>query len=235
MADAPLTADELKALRKFDTPTICNALEVLAPNRRTLGFTTSNLYCARPNLPPMVGYARTAHIRAIQPSPRSKADARAQRFAYFDYVAAGHGPRIMVIQDIDAQPGFGAYWGEVQSNIHKGLGCLGGITNGSIRDLDVLAEGFQLLAAVVGPSHAWVHLVDFGGQVNVCGMVAQSGDLIHADRHGAVVIPHEVARKIPETADLLGRREGVILGAVKKPGFTLDDLKQAIADADEIH
>ncbi len=235
MAEATLTASELQALQKFDTPTICNALEILTPQRRTLGFTTSNLFCARPTLPPMVGYARTATIRAILPSPKAKADARAQRFAYFDYVATGPAPRIVVIQDIDAQPGFGAFWGEVQTNIHKGLGCLGGITNGSIRDLDVLAEGFQLLAAVVGPSHAWVHLVDFGGQVNVCGMVCQSGDLIHADRHGAVVIPHDVARKIPETADLLARREGVILGTVKRPGFTVADLKKAIADADEIH
>ncbi|HEX7926809.1 MAG TPA: RraA family protein, partial [bacterium] len=83
--------------------------------------------------------------------------------------------------------------------------------------------------------HAWTHLVDFGKQVNVSGMICSSGDLIHADRHGAVVIPHDVARKINETAELLGRREAVILSAVKKPGFKVDDLKKAIADADEIH
>jgi regulator of RNase E activity RraA len=99
----------------------------------------------------------------------------------------------------------------------------------------MLADGFQLLAAVVGPSHGWVHLADFGAQVNVCGMVANSGDLIHADRHGAVVIPHDVARKVPEAADLLGRREAVILSAVKKPGFRIEDLKKAVAEADEIH
>jgi regulator of RNase E activity RraA len=225
----------LQALRKFDTPTICNALEILAPQRRTIGFTTANLICARPTLPPMVGYARTATCRAMLPSDKSKADARAQRFAYFDYVAGGAAPRIMVIQDLDSRAGFGAFWGEVQTNIHKALGCLGGITNGSIRDLDMLADGFQLLAGVVGPSHAWTHLVDFGTQVNVSGMVCQSGDLVHADRHGAVVIPHDVARKVAEAADLLGRREAVILNAVKKPGFKVDDLKRAIADADEIH
>lgn len=235
MAEAPLTPDELKALQKFDTPTICNALEILTPQRRTMGYTTSNLFCARPALPPMVGYARTATVRAMLPPDRAKADVRAQRFAYFDYIVAGPAPRIMVIQDLDSHAGFGAFWGEVQTNVHKALGCLGGITNGSIRDLDMLADGFQLLAGVVGPSHAWTHLVNFGTQVNVHGMTCSSGDLIHADRHGAVVIPHEVARKVPEAADLLGRREAVILTAVKKPGFKLDDLKKAIADADEIH
>jgi regulator of RNase E activity RraA len=235
MAEALLNADELKALQKYDTPTICNALEILAPQRRTIGFTTRNLICARPSLPPMVGYSRTATCRAQLPPSRDKAEMRAQRFAYFDYVASGPAPRIMVIQDLDDQQGFGAFWGEVQTNVHKALGCLGGITNGSIRDLDMLADGFQLLAGVVGPSHAWTHLVDFGIQVNVSGMVCNSGDLIHADRHGAVVIPHDVARKVPEAADLLGRREAVILAAVKKPGFKVEDLKKAIGQADEIH
>jgi hypothetical protein len=113
MAEAQLNADELKALQKWDTPTICNALEILAPQRRTIGFTTSNLICARPGQPPMVGYARTATARAMLPPDRSKAEMRKQRFEYFDYVASGTAPRIMVIQDLDSQPGYGAFWGEV--------------------------------------------------------------------------------------------------------------------------
>lgn len=236
MAQAqPLTESELAELRKFDTPTICNALEITSPERRALGFTTKSFHVARPQLPPIVGYARTATVRAMQPPARDKAAMRAQRFAYLDYVAEGPGPRIMVIQDLDPILGFGAFWGEVQTNIHKALGCLGGVTNGSIRDLDMLADGFQLLAGEINPSHAWTHLVDFGTQVNVFGMTAQSGDLIHADRHGAVVIPHDVARKVAAAAALLGRREAVILTAVKAKGFKLADLKKAIGDADEIH
>ncbi len=236
MAQAqPLTESELAELRKLDTPTVCNALEITSPERRILGFTTRTFHVARPQLPPIVGYARTATVRAMQPPARDKATVRAQRFAYLDYVAEGPGPRIMVIQDLDPIQGFGAFWGEVQSNIHKALGCLGGITNGSIRDLDMLADGFQLLAGEINPSHAWTHLVDFGTQVNVFGVTVQSGDLIHADRHGAVVIPHDVARKIPEAGALLGRREAVILNAVKAKGFKVADLKKAIGDADEIH
>jgi regulator of RNase E activity RraA len=235
MTTAPLTPDELKALQALDTPTVCNALEVAAPWRRGYGFTTRPLVCAFPALPPLVGYARTATMRAMRPNPRPPTEARAQRFAYFDYVTGGPGPAILVIEDLDPVPGFGAYWGEVQTNIHKALGCLGAITNGSIRDLDMVAEGFQLLAGMVGPSHGWVHLADFGRDVNIAGMTVRSGDLIHADRHGAVVIPPAAARDIAKAAGLLTRREGVILAACKRPDFTVDGLKKAIGEAEEIH
>lgn len=235
MSDAPLSDAELQALRAWDTPTICNALEAVAPQRRGFGYTTHPLVCAFPAMPPMVGYARTATIRASQPNSKPAAEAKAQRFAYFDYVAGGPGPRIMVLQDLDPSPGFGAYWGEVQTNIHKALGCEGCITNGSIRDLDATAEGFQLLAGCVGPSHAWVHLVDVGVGVHVHGMTVRSGDLVHADRHGAVVIPHEVAREIPKAVDLLTRREAVIIKTAQSADFSVAKLKAAIGEAEEIH
>ncbi|MCZ6645071.1 MAG: RraA family protein [SAR324 cluster bacterium] len=230
-----LNETELKALGGFDTPTICNALEIVAPERRGFGYTVQPMVCPFPELPPMVGYARTATARAMRPAAREKEAVKAQRFAYFDYIAEGPAPRIMVIQDLDAIPGYGAFWGEVQTNVHKALGCLGAITNGSIRDMDAMAGGFQMLGGMVGPSHAWTHLEDYGCEVNVCGMTVASGDLIHADRHGAVIIPHEVAREVPQAAQLLGRREAVILEVCKAPGFTVEKLKQAIGDAEDIH
>jgi regulator of RNase E activity RraA len=235
MSQARLTQEDLEALRRHDTPTICNALEIVAPERRAIGFTTDPLVCADPALAPIVGYARTATIRALMPSKLSPADQRAQRAAYYEYVAAGPGPGVAVIQDLDPRPGFGAFWGEVNSNIHKGLGCLGGVTNGSIRDLDVLAPGFQLLAGCVGPSHAHVHIVDYGRQVNVHGMTVDDGDLIHADRHGAVVIPAAAARELPAAVVLIERREKVILDSCKRPGFDIDALKRAMAESAEIH
>jgi regulator of RNase E activity RraA len=235
MTDKPLNEAELSPLRELDTPTVCNALELLVPERRGYGYTVQPLVCAFPDLPPMVGYARTGTARATRPASRDAAAVKAQRFAYFDYVADGPGPRIMVIQDLDSQPGYGAFWGEVQTNIHKALGCLGAITNGSIRDMDAMAERFQMLAGMVGPSHAWTHLEEFGCDVDVCGMTVRSGDLIHADRHGAVVIPHQVARDVGKAAGLLMRREAVILEACKRSDFTPDLLKKAIGDAEEIH
>jgi regulator of RNase E activity RraA len=231
-----LPADLLAALRAYDTPTVCNALEIVAPERRAVGFTVEPLVTARPNLPPIVGYARTAAIRARQPTTLDREAIKALRLSYYEYIASGPKPAIAVIQDLDRPTqGYGAFWGEVQSNVHKGLGCLGGITDGSIRDLDMLAPGFQLLAGRIGPSHAHVHLVAHGQAVNVAGMLVSSGDLVHADRHGAVVIPASVAAKLPDACALLGRREAVILEAAKRPDFSFAVLARALAAAEEIH
>ena len=233
---APHPASLLAALARYDTPTICNAMEIVAPERRLIGFTTKPLVCPFPDLPPIVGYARTATIRATSASGLAPEDARAQRVAYYDYCGSGHGPRINVLQDLDgANAGFGAFWGEVNSALHKALGCLGVITDGSIRDIPQWAPGFQALAGSIGPSHAYVHLIDFGGEVCVAGMTVNSDDLIHADRHGAVVIPPSVADKLPEAADLCGRREEPILAIARDPSFTIEKLKQALARSAEIH
>jgi regulator of RNase E activity RraA len=192
--------------------------------------------CPFPDLPPIVGYARTTTIRSVAASGLAAAEQQARRLAYYEYVGTGHGPRINVIQDIDgADAGFGAFWGEVQSAVHKALGCLGVITDGSIRDIDQWAPGFQALAGSVMPSHAHVHLADFGKEVRVAGMLVRSGDLVHADRHGAVTIPAAVAAKIPAACDLLARKEAVILEMARAPGFNVAKLKEALAKQDEIH
>jgi regulator of RNase E activity RraA len=235
-ANAPLPASLLEALARYDTPTICNALEVVAPSRRLVGYTTKPLVCPFPNLPPIVGYARTVTIRATTASGLSAAEQQKRRIAYYEYVGTGNGPRISVIQDIDgADVGFGAFWGEVQSSVHKALGCLGVVTDGSIRDITQWAPGFQALAGSIGPSHAYVHADSFGGEVRVAGMSVRSDDLIHADCHGAVVIPLDVAAKVPDAADLCGRRETPILEIARSPSFTLEKLKEALARSAEIH
>lgn len=235
-ATAPLAPSVLEALSKYDTPTICNALEVVAPYRRLIGFTTRPLVCPFPDLPPMVGYARTATIRATAASGLPVAEQQAQRLAYYNYVGTGVGPRISVIQDLDGpDAGFGAFWGEVNSAVHKALGCLGVVTDGSIRDIPQWAPGFQALAGSIGPSHAWVHAESFGGEVRVAGMTVHSDDLIHADQHGAIVIPTDIAAKIPEAAELCGRRETPILEIARSPDFTLEKLKAALKRSAEIH
>ena len=238
MSNRPLPSSaQLADLAKLDTPTICNALELAAPERRGHGYTVKPLVCCFPELPSIVGYARTATCRAMRPTTRDRAAVRQQRFAYFDYLASGGPmPAISVIQDLDgANAGYGAFWGEVQTNIHKALGCLGTITDGSVRDVHVMAPGFQVLAGSIGPSHAFTHLVEFGGDVVINGMQVASNDLVHADRHGAAVIPLEVVQQVLDAAELLSRREAVILKACRDPGFSVAKLKQAIGEADEIH
>ena len=119
----------------------------------------------------------------------------------------------------------------MQTHVHRGLGCVGGVTNGSIRDLDASASGFQLLAGSVSPSHAWVHLVEVGVVVDVHGMRVRDGDLVHADRHGAVVVPTHALDALPATIERLARKEAVILDAAKSPDFDLARLKAAMERA----
>lgn len=228
---------EIEALRGFDTPTICNALEVIDARFRVQGYTRQALYCAYPDLKPIVGFARTATIRAADPPDEPKETLKARRLAYYEYVANGGPlPAVVVIEDQDGErAGLGAFWGEVNTTIHKNLGCLGVVTNGSVRDLDANAPGFQLIASRVTPTHAWVHVTGFAHIVRVAGMEVASGDLIHADRHGAVVIPANAVPQVLKAVDLLQRREGVILGAARSPGFDFASLARAIRDADEIH
>jgi len=235
MSDQPLSRDELAALAAFDTPTICNALEVVAPDRRTIGFTTETMVCPFPDRKPMVGYARTGMIRAMEKPALDKQAMRQGRLDYYRYMAEGDLPKIVVLQDLDSKKGFGCYWGEVNTAIHLGLGCEGLVTDGGVRDLDAVAPGFGILCGKVTPSHAWVHPVAFGGEVDVFGMIVRSDDLIHADRHGAVIIPHAVARDVVAAAELCGRREEPILAAARGADFSMAKLEQALAAADEIH
>ena len=232
-----LNSQELKALQAFDTPTICNALEVVAPERRLYGYTTEPLRCIYPDLPPIVGYARTGTIRATQPSGRDPAVDREARVAWYRYVdEGGPKPAIVVLQDLDGlRAGYGSFWGEVNSHVHRGLGCLGVVTNGSIRDVPMNAGKFQMLAGSVMPSHAHVHIVETGVAVTVCGMAVDSGDLVHADQHGAVVIPAAVVPLIADAAKMIARREAVIIGASKRRGFNWRKLQDALASAADIH
>ena len=222
-----------ETLRKYDTPTIVNSLELLDSKFRTSGFTKEQLFCTDTSLTPIIGYARTATIKASNEiDPQIK---RVRSLAYYEYVSSGTGPWISVIQDIDENPGFGAFWGEVNSNIHKALGVIGTITNGSVRDLDVLSEGFQVLAGKIGPAHAYVRIEETGIPVDIFGMEVKHNDLLHADRHGAVVIPAEFLEKLPNASDLMIIRESVILDACKRKDFNYQVLKQAIMKSSEIH
>ena len=231
MVDRPFTRAELDLLKTWDVPTICNALELVMPERRAVGFTVEPMVAVDASLPPIVGLARTGTIRAKEP-PRGRV---ANRLDWYDYVADADLPTIVVLQDIDDRPGYGAFWGEVQSTVHKALGARGCVTNGSFRDLTAWAKDFQMIGGRVGPSHAHVHLVDFGKPVNVFGMQVAHDDVVHADYHGAVVIPADAVKKLPAAIDVVARREKVILDICKSPDFSPAKLRDAIRRAGDIH
>jgi regulator of RNase E activity RraA len=225
---AALSKEEFEFLRSIDTPTVCNLVEIVAPARRGAGYTVKHLHCPFPDLPPMVGFARTVTIRAKDAFGMGDASYIQRRLDYLDYVAAEPRPSIMVIEDLDEDPGYGAFWGEVQSNVHQALGCLGTVTNGSVRDIPMIPPGFQMLAGSIGPSHAYVHMVEYGGEVNVHGMTVRSNDLIHADRHGAAVVPADKIAAMKTALVGLADREAKIIKAARAPDMTVEKLKAAI-------
>ena len=235
MRNAMLSPETLALLRRSDTPTVCNALEHVMGGRTAEGFTKFPVVCSDPALPPVVGFARTAQIRASSPAQKSPADVRALRMAYYEYVVSGPGPNVAVIEDTDWPHAIGGFWGEMQVAQHKGLGIAGTITNGVLRDLGMLDPGYQVIAGSIGPSHAFVHVTAIDVPVSVFGMAVKPNDLVHADRHGAVVIPQEYFRSIPAALDLVVRKEQPILIAARAPGFTVEKLKAAWLEADAIN
>ena len=228
------TAPELALLAQWDTPTICNALELILPERRGYGFTIEHAVCLNPALKPIVGYARTARCATRTPPEESAQELGDRRLAYYEYVAHAPHPTVAVVQDFETDPGAGAFWGEVQTNIHKGLGCLGAVTNSAMRDLDDCASDFQILARKVVPSHIYNRVGDYGIEVEVLGMVVNHNDIIHADRHGAVVVPDEAVEKLPAAVDLMIRKEAVQLKAARDPSFDIEMLRTALTDSAQV-
>ena len=228
MSNAP-NQQELEFLRSIDTPTACNLIEIVAPERRGSGYTVKHLHCPFPELPAMVGFAKTVTIKAKDAIAAGDASYMQRRLEYLDYVAGKPRPSIVVIEDLDGEhAGYGAFWGEVQSNVHMALGCLGTVTNGSIRDIPQIPAGFQMLAGSIGPSHAYVHVVEFGVAVSVHGMATKSGDLVHADRHGAVVVPLDKISAMMAAADALTRREARIIAAARAADASVEAIKAAM-------
>lgn len=232
MAGMPNATEDFSALAALDTPTVCNALEVALGGRRDEGFTRQMMFGAPGTIPAFAGRAATAAIRAAK-RPAAGKNADEKRMEY--YRAACVAGAVVVIQDLDNPPGLGAFWGEVHSAVHAGLGVAGVVTNGSVRDLDMLDPRLPILAGSFSPSHAFVEVEAAQITVNIFGMTVRPGDIVHADRHGAVVIPEKAAADIPKAAELVMRREKEILDAAKKGDFSLEKLAEAIRKGREIH
>lgn len=216
----------LDELRRFDTPTVWNALATLR-GRSVSGYTRGPLVASRPKAPPMVGYAKTARLVSSEPSPLARKEQSDIRFAYYRYLDAGPRPAIVVVEDNGAQPGLGAFWGEVNSAIHRGFGISGVITNGAVRDLDALDEALPILAGAVCLSNGHAHLTEINIPVSVMGLKARPGDLLHADRHGAMVIPPEHLEALPGAIVALRDRERDVIACARRPGFDADAMIRA--------
>ncbi|MGR3641023.1 RraA family protein [Alterinioella nitratireducens] len=208
----------LDLLRKVDTPTVCNAVEVVQGKRGFDRFTRGTMVCSAPG-EAMVGYARTARIAALAPPTEAPDVIRTRRMAYYRYMSEGPRPGVAVVEDLDGAAAIGAYWGEINTTIHKGFGLSGALTNGVMRDLGDLPEGFPVVAGSIGPSHGFVHVRDLDCEVRIFGLSVRPGELIHADRHGALVIPEDVVGGLQAGIESLLATEKIVLDPARADGF----------------
>mgnify|MGYP000704292184 CR=1 FL=1 len=224
-----MTPSLLKLLQEVDTPTVCNAIEVAQGKRGFNDFTRGTMLCSAPDEPAIVGYARTAKIAAVTPPEEAPDVIRERRMAYYQHMAGGEGPSVAVVEDIDYPHCIGAYWGEINTTVHKGFGMAGALTNGVMRDLGDCPEGFPVVAGSIGPSHGFVHVKAIGTAVEIFGMTVSEGDLVHADRHGALVVPADVIGRLEEAILKLLKTEKIVLEPARKKGFNFAEFEKAWA------
>jgi 4-hydroxy-4-methyl-2-oxoglutarate aldolase len=216
-----LSPAEMAALVEWPTPAISNGIELFNVRPRNQGFMLPEIQCRFATMKPMIGYAVTGIIAADSAEGR-----RVSVPDWWEHIQTVPSPRVIVLHDID-QPVVGSFWGEVNANIHRALGCVGTVTDGSVRDLDeVEALGFHFFSSCVSVSHAYVHLVDFGAPVKVGGLLVKSGDLIMGDKHGVLSIPPEVARDAPKAAKLVENWERRVIDFCKSKEFSIQGLKE---------
>lgn len=215
-----LNREEVEALRCWSTCAVSNAIELFNVRSRNEGFMLPEIKCLFPDWRPMIGYAVTAVISAESPEGR-----RVQPAQWWEEIQKIPAPRVAVIHDLD-RPIVGSFWGEVNANIHRALGCVGAVTDGSVRDLDEVRElGFHFFASCVSISHAYVHLVEVGIPVKVGGLLVKPGDLIMGDKHGVISIPSAIAKNVPQAAQLIEDWERKVINFCKSDKFTLEGLK----------
>ena len=222
-----MTPSLLEKLRSVDTPTVCNAIEVAQGKRGFNAFTRGTMLCSAPDEPAIVGYARTAKIAALAPSSEPSEVIRKRRMAYYKHMADAPLPAVAVVEDMDYPDCIGAYWGEINTTVHKGFGLSGTLTNGVMRDLGDVPDGYPVIAGSIGPSHGFVHVREIGTPVEIFGMSVTDGDLIHADRHGAIVIPANITSVLEDAIDKLLSTEHLILEPARKDEFDFNAFEKA--------
>ena len=200
-----LPHSELLKLARWNTPTMCNGWEQITKHSRLTNYNLEEVTDFMPQMGPMIGYAVTVQF---EPSNVKHTDYKDAWAEYRKYVASVPGPKIVVLQDLDKPATYGSFWGEVNANVHMALGCVGTITDGSIRDVDEMTNaGFKAIARRLSPSHAYSWPVKWGIEVEAFGCKVQPGQLIHADKHGFLAIPPEDAEKLLEAAIFTDQNE----------------------------
>lgn len=222
---------ELEQLRRLSSCVVASAIETFRLRLPNTGFMNSSIRCIfQDDCLPMVGYAATARIRTAAP-PMEGGRYSYERVDWWNHILSIPEPRVVVIQDVDQPPGLGAFVGEVNANILLALGCVGLVTNGAVRDLnEVQLTHFQMFAGNTSVSHAYSHIFDFGGTLEVAGLEIRPGDLIHGDRNGVLTVPLQIATKISDVAHRILKRRQHLVGLSRSSEFSLSELRRAIQE-----
>jgi regulator of RNase E activity RraA len=202
----PLTPAQLHKLKRWNTPTIANALEQISRADPLKLVNLDETHDFMPEMGPMVGYAMTVVISGGDPRPKHEQPDNFVR--YREYLASMPGPKIVVVQDADQPRCFGSIWGEVGANHARALGCIGTITDGAVRDLDEMkSAGFKAIARRLAVSHAHCWPLRWGVDVEVFGTKIRPGQLIHADKHGFIIVPPDGQKQLLEAARFMDDNE----------------------------
>ena len=212
-----------ESIRGMDTCVVSNAIERFNVRLRNEGFVSGVLRSRFPQLPPMLGYAVTARVRTS--SAPVKGSCYYDRMDWWTYVASMPAPRVLVLEDADHTPAFGALVGEIHATIAQSLRCVGCITDGAVRDLEAVeALRFPLFSRRVSVSHAYAHIVDFGNPVEIGKLTFTPGDLVHGDRNGVHIIPLEIAEEVPAMVGRIQAQERELINFCRSGGFSLEEL-----------
>ena len=217
----------LDLLRKLDGATLANAIETFDVRLRNEGFADSSVRNLTPPGPPAIGYAVTAKIRCSSPPPVGHS--YHDRTDWWNYIVSVPAPRFVVVQDVDDRPGLGAFVGDVHASILRALDCVAYGTNGSVRDVEAVGRtAFQFFASSIAVSHAFSHIVEFSGPVEIGGLPIASGDLLFGDAHGLQSVPPEiVGGLLPVAADLIAVEQAVI-HLCQSSEFSIDKLRDLV-------
>lgn len=228
-----LSHSDLLQLKRWNTPTIYNGWEQITKHDRTTPFyNIEPTQDYMPQMGSMVGYAVTL---VCEPGNRDHfANKGNANRAYREYLASVPGPKIVMVQDLDKPRFIGSLWGEVNANIHRALGCVGTIVDGCIRDVDEMTNaGFKALASRLCVGHAYAAPVRWNCEVEVFGTKIQPGALIHADKHGFMVIPEEDQAELLEAARFMDTNEcnTLIAAARESTGKSTEEILAALEKA----
>jgi regulator of RNase E activity RraA len=216
---------DLSVLTRYNTPTVANAIELFELRPRNEGFVRPGLHCLMPGMAPIAGFASTCTVS----SQAFESFGRRDVYDYWEHVESVPGPRIAVVHDVDPYPATGCFWGEVNANVHKALGCIGTVIDGAIRDVEEMrAAGFQALYSHLAVSHSYIHVTGFGQPVIIGGVIIKPGDLLQVDQHGALIVPIETLPDLEAAIAEIERRERPVIDYARSGSATRAGLVEAM-------